>query len=222
MSNDNPSHEAIASFLASDEGRALLASITSPSRPSRGVTTREVNVSTSLRRVDSFANAGRASEAIDEASPLVSLTHEAHENLASSLLVEVREYEGGEVRMRMRCACSRSSYLAMSEDANTLPAPVIEALARHAGRVRGRALRIMRTSPSLANLATLAPSEVIASALVEEEDARDVARVASRRGAIVHLTRDALTTLCDKDARELLEVSGEDERATCRACSSLA
>lgn len=220
--NVNDMREALASLLASDEGRAMLASLVPSSRPSRGVTTSRVAIATTLRRVDTFAPS-RAHEAIDEASPLVALTHEAHEDLASSLLVEVRTSEGGEVRMRMRCACSRSSYLALASDEDTLPPSIVEALARHASRVRGRALRIMRTSPSLASLATLAPSHVIEETMRNDEargEGREVSRVASRRGAMTHLTRDALTTLCARDARELDEVSDDDERATCRTCTS--
>jgi hypothetical protein len=143
---------------------------------------------------------------------------------------EVREDEEGNVRMRMRCACSRSSYLAPSSSHDVIPHVVVVALSRHIRRARGRALRVVRSSPSLV-ASLLVTSEgttreeaheaiVRANEASTSEDEGDaLAYVSARggRGATRHLTSDALVTLCARDASNMSEDT-RDEVATCRAC----
>lgn len=217
----------VASLLASmsdEERRAILATFApSSSRlapPSRGV-------------ASTLVLARELSEEVardeDEARPLVDLANLASEHV---LRVEILTNEEGTTRMRMRCSCSRSSYLALASDASTPPSSLVVALRRHVRRVRGRALRIARNDASVsARLALLLASEggEVASPLATsesvvatlDEGGEEFARVSARggRGATTHLTREGDVTLCERDASSMSEDVREDVRM-CRDCEA--
>lgn len=170
----------------------------------------------------------RIAREVEEIAPLLALAKLDHVHV---LRIEVREGSEG-ARMRMRCDCSRSSYFASATNASEIPSSVVVALSRHVARAQGKALRVVKSSPSLLASylgredASEAREDVVsrdvASASEAPEDASDVSRVRGAKGAIAHLTRDALTTLCGKDASDMSEDASDDAHATCRACDKVA
>lgn len=173
-------------------------------------------------------NANVASE-YDALLPLATLA-----SIASTHVLNVEFVREGEItRGRMRCTCGRSSYFANVASTTNVDdsSPLVVALRRHVRRVEGRAMRIVRANPRLlASLTSEGASDASEESatpprdVVSESDASEGEEFARVRGggASVHLTRDALTTLCARDASDMHEVSDDDEHATCRTCEARA
>lgn len=169
-------------------------------------------------------NANVASE-YDALLPLATLA-----SIASTHILNVEFVREGEItRGRMRCTCGRSSYFANVASTTNVDdaSPLVIALRRHVRRVEGRAMRIVRANPRL--LASLTSEGDASEAppsrdVVSESDASEGRAFARVRGGSpsIHLTSDALTTLCARDASDMHEVSDDDEHATCRTCEARA
>lgn len=225
-SNEGNEVRALLATMSEDEVRALLATF-APSREGGAPSSRESVTRVLARDLTCEGEEGnRIAREEDEVRPLLTLA-----SSSCDFACEVREDEEGNVRVRMRCACSRSSYLAPSPSHDVIPHVVVVALSRHIRRARGRALRVVRSSPSLV-ASLLVTSEgttreeaheaiVAHNAHDEGDEGETFARVSARggRGATTHLTRDALTTLCERDATNMSEDTREDT-TTCRACES--